>query len=124
MELAPFGIRVLTVQFGAFRTDFLGSTMQMVEPSDPYKSPHPVEKALEEEHRKNGRQPGHPGKGAARIFDVVTGTGMGKGRTDLMRIPLGKDSWGLCMQQTAGLRANFEACEEIAMSTDHDDVNQ
>jgi hypothetical protein len=120
MELAPFGIRVMSVQFGSFRTDFLGSTMQEVKPSGPYKSPHPVAKALEEEHMKNGRQPGDPYKGAARIFEVVTETGKGHGQTEWLRLPLGKDSWELCMQQADDLKANFEACKDIALSTDYE----
>jgi hypothetical protein len=94
--------------------------MQEVEPSMPYKSPHPVAEALEEEHRKNGTQPGDPSKGAARIFEVVTGTGMGEGQTDWLRLPLGKDSWELCMQQVEDLKMNFEACKDIALSTDHE----
>lgn len=77
-ELTPFNIRILIVQPVAFRTHFLiGSTKTKIGMSDAYKG-SPVEETLNYMVTLNGTQKGDPEEAAARIFEVVTGTGMAR----------------------------------------------
>jgi NAD(P)-dependent dehydrogenase (short-subunit alcohol dehydrogenase family) len=78
-ELVPFNIRILRVQPGGFRTNFLvGATRTKVGLSGAYRG-GPVEETLRHFERLNSTQKGDPKKAAARIFEGVTGTGMGEG---------------------------------------------
>ncbi|MFC5825953.1 oxidoreductase [Nonomuraea insulae] len=68
-EVAPFGVKVVIVEPGAFRTDWQGSSMEI----------HPVGPDYEETvgaiHRyrreSDGTQPGDPARAAEIIIDVV-----------------------------------------------------
>ncbi|MFE7752182.1 oxidoreductase [Streptomyces sp. NPDC057428] len=68
-EVAPFGVKVVIVEPGAFRTDWQGSSMQL----------HPVGPDYEEtvgainryREENNGVQPGDPVRAAKVILDVV-----------------------------------------------------
>lgn len=119
-ELSPFGIRVLLVELGAFRTSVFEATLQTVGPTPSYTSPHPVGLSLEEEQRKNGTEPGDPEKAARRIFEVVTGTGDGAGKTNHLRLPLGQDSWEAYGQQAKAVRADFDAFKDMAFNVGFD----
>ena len=109
-ELTPFNIRILIVQPGAFRTNFLiGSTKTKIEMSEAYRG-SPVEETLKYMDNLNGTQKGDSEKAAARIFEVVTGTGMGRefGGQHL-RLPLGKDCLDRFETKMGALRENFNA---------------
>lgn len=68
-EVAPFGLKVIIVEPGAFRTDWQGSSMQL----------HPVGPDYEEtvgamnryRQDNDGAQPGDPARAAQVIIDVV-----------------------------------------------------
>ncbi|MBG7702911.1 SDR family NAD(P)-dependent oxidoreductase [Streptomyces sp. MC1] len=68
-EVAPFGVRVVIVEPGAFRTDWQGSSMEL----------HPVGPDYEEtvgamnkyRSENNGTQPGDPVRAAKVLIDVV-----------------------------------------------------
>src|SRR5258708_23966596 len=68
-EVAPFGVKVIIVEPGAFRTDWQGSSMQL----------HPVGPDYEEtvgainrsRQENDGTQPGDPARAAKVIMDVV-----------------------------------------------------
>ncbi|KJS61879.1 oxidoreductase [Streptomyces rubellomurinus] len=68
-EVAPFGVKVVIVEPGAFRTDWQGSSMEL----------HPVGPDYEEtvgamnryRQENNGTQPGDPARAARVIIDVV-----------------------------------------------------
>ncbi|KAF4997292.1 hypothetical protein FDECE_12109 [Fusarium decemcellulare] len=114
-EVKAFGIRVLIVEPGSFRTNFLaGGAMQVAGPSEPYKSPHPVELSLQSEHEKNGKQPGDPARAVQVIYDVVTGKTGGLG--EILRLPLGSDCWEAAMKHNESVRKEFEGCKEMAFS--------
>jgi NAD(P)-dependent dehydrogenase (short-subunit alcohol dehydrogenase family) len=119
-ELSPFGIRILLVELGASRTSFLEGTLQTVGPTPSYASPHPVGLSLEEEQRKNGTEPGDPEKAVRRIFEVVTGTGDGAGKTHHLRLPLGQDSWEAYGQQAKAVSADLDAFKDMAFSVGFD----
>jgi hypothetical protein len=65
----------------------------------------------------DGKQKGDPVKGAARIFEVVTGTGLGKGLGDVLRLPLGDDCVGRMETKVKGLQDVLGKTREIAGST-------
>lgn len=68
-EVAPFGVKVVIVEPGAFRTDWQGSSMQL----------HPVGPDYEQtvgainryRQENDGTQPGDPARAAKVIIDVV-----------------------------------------------------
>jgi NAD(P)-dependent dehydrogenase (short-subunit alcohol dehydrogenase family) len=68
-EVRAFGVRVIIVEPGAFRTDWMGSSMTMHEPGPDYRDAL----ALMHELRRtsNGSQSGDPARAARIIIDVV-----------------------------------------------------
>src|SRR6476469_5679102 len=68
-EVRAFGVRVIIVEPGAFRTDWMGSSMTMHEPGPDYRDAL----ALMHEFRRtsNGSQSGDPARAARIIIDVV-----------------------------------------------------
>ncbi|MEU6971568.1 oxidoreductase [Kitasatospora aureofaciens] len=69
-EVAPFGVKVVIVEPGAFRTDWQGPSMEL----------HPVGPDYEEtvgsmnryRRENNGTQPGDPARAAQVIIDVIS----------------------------------------------------
>src|SRR4051812_1325873 len=68
-EVAPFGLKVIIVEPGAFRTDWMGSSMTMHEPGSDYRDTVSVIHELR--RTANGTQSGDPARGARIIIDVV-----------------------------------------------------
>jgi NAD(P)-dependent dehydrogenase (short-subunit alcohol dehydrogenase family) len=68
-EVRPFGVRVIIVEPGAFRTDWQGSSMTMQEPGPDYRET--VGRMHEMRRSTNGTQPGDPARAADVIVDVV-----------------------------------------------------
>ncbi len=69
----------------------------------------------------NGKQLGDPDKGAERIFEVVTGAGMAKGKKEYLRLPLGTDCLQSARAKIDQLKETFDEFEEIASSTNVDE---
>jgi NAD(P)-dependent dehydrogenase (short-subunit alcohol dehydrogenase family) len=114
-EVKPFGIRVHIVEPGIFRTEFLGqaaSGKQVGEKKDGYLDIGSILGGM------HGKQPGDPDKGVQRIFEIVTGTGLGAGKEWELRVPLGTDSLAMCQAKVDSLNKSLEKMEEIARSTD------
>ena len=69
-EVAPFGIKVCSVQPGAFRTDWSGRSMQRTQtPIDDYHE-H-VGSRLDMIGEMDGKQPGDPGRAAQVFIDLA-----------------------------------------------------
>lgn len=68
-EVRPFGVKVIIVEPGAFRTDWQGSSMTMHEPGPDYRDS--VGRTHEMRRSTNGTQPGDPARAARVIIDVV-----------------------------------------------------
>ncbi len=68
-EVRPFGVNVIIVEPGAFRTDWQGSSMTMREPGPDYRDT--VGRIHEFRRYTNGSQPGDPARAAGVIIAVV-----------------------------------------------------
>ena len=94
-EIAGFGIKHCLIEPGFFRTELLNPAANMVKTGkearlDDYAQLNAVnDKNFEQFH---GHQLGDPVKGAGIIYDVLTGTGVAKGREVPSFLPLGSDA--------------------------------
>ena len=68
-EVAPFGVKVVIVEPGAFRTDWQGSSMRLHEVGADYEETVGAMNRYRAEN--NGNQPGDPVRAAKVIIDVV-----------------------------------------------------
>jgi NAD(P)-dependent dehydrogenase (short-subunit alcohol dehydrogenase family) len=68
-EVAPFGIGVLVVEPGAFRTEFFGRSM--AKPANPIADYESLTKMRAQLDKLDGQQPGDPALAAAAIVDAV-----------------------------------------------------
>ncbi|WP_228708623.1 SDR family NAD(P)-dependent oxidoreductase [Amycolatopsis keratiniphila] len=108
-EVAPFGVKLLIVEPGAFRTEFGGSRLRRSRVIDAYReSTGDIRDFVE---RMDGSQPGDPAKAAAAILKVLDSDDAP------LRLALGDDA-------VDGLRATHEAraaelaaWEELSRST-------
>ncbi|KAA8901708.1 putative short chain oxidoreductase/dehydrogenase [Sphaerosporella brunnea] len=117
-EVKAFGIRVLVVEPGAFRSNFLSAFVPPAAGvSEPYKDTA-VGRQFAAFEAWSGKQPGDVQLGCQRIFEVVTGTGMGKGMEGFLRLGLGLD-WGeRARRKIESLEKTYKAQEAIWRSTD------
>jgi len=69
----------------------------------------------------NGKQPGNVEKGCQRIYEVLMGEGMAKGKKEYLRLPLGADCLKRAKAKVDTLKETMDDMEEIAVSTAHDD---
>lgn len=119
-EVAPFGISVLIVEPGAFRTNFLAAmTLPAAALPDDYRGT-PGETARAAFEAKNGKQVGDPQKGVDRIFEALTGEGLaGHLRGRVLRLMLGQDALLRMKKTNDKYLADIALGEEVARSTDY-----
>lgn len=108
-ELAPFGVRVLIVEPGAFRTELFGPRFRRMPPIDAYAPT--VGPIRDYAAQNNGVQPGDPDKAAAAIADAVSSP------APPLRLPLGVDAVEAIRQKMARVLADVDATEKVARST-------
>ncbi|KAI0458280.1 putative short-chain dehydrogenase [Xylaria acuta] len=120
-EVASFGINVLIVNPGAFRTNFLGQ-LQLSEnpmPSD-YKD-SVVGLTIQRFAEADGKQAGDPDKGIERIFEIVTGEGMaGELKGKVLRLVIGDDAFTRMKNNNDKFVHDFTIGEKVALSTSFD----
>ena len=112
-EVAPFGIKVLIVEPGAFRTEFAGGalafTSARIGAYDELVGP--VREGLS---GSDGNQPGDPAKAAAAIL-----TALGAAETPL-RLPLGNDAVDAITAADDRTRADLLAWEKTSRDVEFD----
>jgi NAD(P)-dependent dehydrogenase (short-subunit alcohol dehydrogenase family) len=111
-ELAPFGIRVLIVELGAFRTPFQSAVDKQVI-SEPYKDTI-ADKTAQRITAGHGRQAGDPVKAAQAIVEVVASTGRGADLKDILRLPLGRDAVTRAHAKIDSFSSDVGRCRELA----------
>ncbi|KAH8169455.1 short chain dehydrogenase domain-containing protein [Sarocladium implicatum] len=117
-EVGEFGIAVLVVEPGAFRTNFLGAFVPNEKGvPESYKNT-PVDAALKKFGSANGKQPGDPEKAAQVIFETANK----QGKEDVLfgkvrRLILGEDAWNRINAKIEDVRENLETGKEVSFST-------
>lgn len=108
-EVAPFGVRVLIVEPGAFRTEFGGSRMHRSRTIDAYAaSTSGTRNAVE---NMDGTQPGDPAKAAAAIVEAVGSD------APPLRLALGGDAVDAIRAKHETLASELTAWEKLSRST-------
>lgn len=118
-ELAPFGIRVLAVEPGAFKTNFAASiTRPAAGMSEVYKGTV-VQEVLERSEAYANSSPGDPDKAAEVIIRAVQEGNVKDGNgKEFMRLVLGSDCMKGAQAKKKNMVENIDAMMEIAKSTD------
>ncbi|KAH8800463.1 putative short chain oxidoreductase/dehydrogenase [Xylogone sp. PMI_703] len=116
-ELSTFNIRLLIVEPGVFRTNFLSAFRTPAKGLNPAYKDTILDQTIGGFYSLHGKQAGDPEKAAERIFDVVTGTGLGAGKTGLLRLPLGPDALQRATNKADSLKKNLDDMRDIALST-------
>jgi len=109
-EVSGFGVKVIIVEPGAFRTDWMGSSMTMQDPGPHYRDSLGVMHELRRNY--NGSQPGDPARAARVIIDVV------ESPEPPRRLLLGSDAVDIAL--TSGVERNEEAKHWAAVSRSAD----
>ncbi|KAF2119649.1 hypothetical protein BDV96DRAFT_350434 [Lophiotrema nucula] len=129
VELAPFNIRIIAVEPGAFRTEFLSSA-NLIMPGGgrewikDYQGENPASAVIQKMKSVAGKQPGNPQKAAERMWEVIAGTGMGeplkgKGIGKVLRVLLGSDSLGRITIAIEMRQETLKDLDAIAKSCDY-----
>jgi NAD(P)-dependent dehydrogenase (short-subunit alcohol dehydrogenase family) len=110
-EVAPFGLRVMSVEPGAFRTEFGGARMHRSAVIDEYSatSTGGTRSAVDAMDRS---QPGDPAKAAAAILTALDSD------DPPGRLALGHDAVGAIRARHEELAAELAAWEQLSRSTD------
>ncbi len=126
IELAPFGIRMIILEPGTFKTNIAtackaasNGTSDHYLQSDPYSETFKMIGGMMQDPDET--MLGDPDKLGDRVIEYVDGTGMAKGLDrKFIRLPLGPDAIHQCKVKAKMLSDNFAATEKIAMSTNYE----
>src|SRR5271170_6193484 len=109
-EVAPFGIKVTIVEPGGFRTDWAGSSMQIAEIREEYKTT--VGNHAIHARQSSGKQQGDPDKAAQAILQIA------QLPEPPLRLLLGSDAVYLACIIAAARAAEDEKWKSLSLSTD------
>jgi NAD(P)-dependent dehydrogenase (short-subunit alcohol dehydrogenase family) len=114
-EVAPFGIKVMAVEPGAFRTNLFGPGAAVMSAENPaYAGTVGATRRFVE--NGDGTQPGDPAKAASAIRTALAA------ETTPVRLPLGGDAVDGIIAHLDSVRAEVAAWEKVSRGTDFDDV--
>jgi NAD(P)-dependent dehydrogenase (short-subunit alcohol dehydrogenase family) len=111
-EMAPFGVKVLIVEPGQFRTNLAGPSMRHMPVMEAYRDV--VGGAREFAHNMNGTQEGDPHKAAAAIEAAIHAA------NTPLRLQLGADAVEAVRRHSEVLLKDLAAWEALACSTRFD----
>jgi NAD(P)-dependent dehydrogenase (short-subunit alcohol dehydrogenase family) len=109
-EVRPFGVRVLIVEPGAFRTEFGGGRMQRSTIIEEYAQSTGSTRAAVD--AMDGNQPGDPRKAARAVLEVLAHT------DPPLRLALGNDAVDAITAHHDLVRADLTSWERLSRSTD------
>ena len=109
-EVAAFGVKVIIVEPGAFRTDWMGSSMTMHDPGPDYREA--LGRMHEMRRNSNGSQSGDPARAARIIIDVV------ESPEPPRRLLLGSDAVELALASGAERDAEAKRWAAVSRSAD------
>jgi NAD(P)-dependent dehydrogenase (short-subunit alcohol dehydrogenase family) len=115
LEVKPFGIRVLIVEPGAFRTALFGAAFRRMPAMDAYSST--VGAIRSWAAATAGEQAGDPAKAARAIVQVASRPA---GAELPLRLPLGGDAVDALRAKLANVAADVDRTESIARATAFD----
>ncbi|MET3710847.1 NAD(P)-dependent dehydrogenase (short-subunit alcohol dehydrogenase family) [Sphingomonas trueperi] len=110
-ELKPFGIRVLIVEPGPFRTDFLGRSIAMAANAMP---DYAASSRKQYRETGNGNQAGDPDKAVAVILRAVDA------KDAPLHLPLGPAAHAIAERKLAAFRRDIDAWRDVTIATDFD----
>jgi NAD(P)-dependent dehydrogenase (short-subunit alcohol dehydrogenase family) len=110
-EVAPFGIRVMIVEPGPFRTEFLGRSLHRATPIPDYED-GPAGTLRAHFATQHGQQPGDPVRAVEAIIDAVHSP------SAPLRLPLGRAAVERIRAKLRAQLADLEACAEVAIAAD------
>ena len=108
-EMAPFGVKVMIVEPGAFRTSFAAGALRDMPVVDAYRDI--VGPTRSSSHGMDNTQQGDPAKAASAIE-----TALDSENTPL-RLPLGTDAIGAIRRHSESLLAEINAWERLTSAT-------
>jgi NAD(P)-dependent dehydrogenase (short-subunit alcohol dehydrogenase family) len=111
-EVAPFGVRVLIVEPGAFRTRLFGAAFRALPAMDIYTPTVGPVRAYAAS--SDGSQGGDPAKAARAIADAVAAG------APTLRLPLGADAVSGIRDKLARVAADVDRTEAVALATAFD----
>ena len=122
-ELAPFNIRIVIVEPGAYNTNMPNALVFPAKGVSEAYEGTPAYKMLKMTQDMANMRLGDPTKAAQRILEVVTGTGMATSEEvrACLRVPLGSDCMKSAREKWTAFGKNLDAMEMIAASTSFDD---
>lgn len=110
-ETAPFGVKVVIVEPGAFRTDWQGSSMELHPAGPDYEATVGAVNRYRREN--NGTQSGDPGRGAKIIIDVT------RADNPPRRLLLGADAVAMAQAAESARAGETEKWAALSRSADY-----
>ncbi|MFC7385171.1 oxidoreductase [Sphaerisporangium rhizosphaerae] len=108
-EVAPFGVKVLIVEPGAFRTGLFGDALYRSDAMEAYRETVGPTRSMAS--GADGKQPGDPAKAAAAILAALQADPVP------LRLPLGDDAVDALVSHADRVRAELLAWEPVARDT-------
>lgn len=120
-EVKEFGIDVLLVEPGAFRTNFLGASIKSDTAAERVYAGTAVDEVLKKFNGAAGKQTGDPKKAIDVIFEVVTGQGPGDHLNGNIPRPLGRDAFTRIQDKIYWVQRDLDASLDVGVGTHLDE---
>jgi NAD(P)-dependent dehydrogenase (short-subunit alcohol dehydrogenase family) len=114
LEMAPFGVKVLIVEPGAFRTELVGDALRRMPAMAEYAGS--VDGVRVQMHDMHGKQQGDPRKAAAAIEQALDAP------ATPLRLQLGADAVDTVRVHAETLLRDLAAWQDVALATSFDDI--